>query len=112
MNPTNVFLTEEKEENQNSINYKVKVLDFNVSKMIEESKQNKEQEDQDDMSPKKKDKFKMITKVGTPIYTAPEMHTFGGVYTESVDVWGVGIIMYLLLTGTLPFLEYSIPKLK
>mmetsp|Transcript_100548 Transcript_100548/g.138649 ORF Transcript_100548/g.138649 Transcript_100548/m.138649 type:complete len:87 (+) Transcript_100548:1180-1440(+) len=54
----------------------------------------------------------MITKVGTPIYTAPEMHNFGGVYTEAVDVWGIGIIMYLLLTGTLPFLEYNIPKLK
>mmetsp|Transcript_13139 Transcript_13139/g.9196 ORF Transcript_13139/g.9196 Transcript_13139/m.9196 type:complete len:95 (-) Transcript_13139:90-374(-) len=54
----------------------------------------------------------MITKVGTPIYTAPEMHNFGGFYTEAIDVWGIGIIMYLILTGNLPFFEYSIPKLK
>ena len=46
----------------------------------------------------------MIAKTGTPMFTAPEMFN-GGVYTEAVDVWGIGIIMYLLLTGTLPFDE-------
>lgn len=35
---------------------------------------------------------------GTLIYMAPEM-AFKHEYTKSVDIWAVGIIMHLLLTG-------------
>lgn len=40
--------------------------------------------------------------VGTPRYTAPEILSGEG-YNESVDVWGIGIILFLLLTGKYPF---------
>ena len=43
-----------------------------------------------------------MTKTGTPIYTAPEMH-FALRYTESVDMWGAGVILYVLLSGERPF---------
>lgn len=41
-------------------------------------------------------------KVGTTRYTAPEMLNGKG-YDESVDVWAIGIIFFLLLTGEYPF---------
>ena len=39
---------------------------------------------------------------GTPIYMAPELLN-GRIYSQSVDLWAVGIIMYQLLTGNHPF---------
>jgi len=40
--------------------------------------------------------------VGTTRYSAPELIQ-GYKYGESVDVWGIGIIFFLLLTGRYPF---------
>jgi len=42
------------------------------------------------------------TMVGTPAYVAPEIIN-GDVYREKVDVWAVGCIIYVLLSGYLPF---------
>ena len=46
------------------------------------------------------EKFK--DEVGTARYTAPEILSGDG-YNESVDVWGIGVILFLLLTGKYPF---------
>lgn len=40
--------------------------------------------------------------VGTSRYNAPELLNGEG-YNESVDVWGIGVILFLLLTGKYPF---------
>ena len=40
--------------------------------------------------------------VGTLIYMAPEIALLHD-YTKSVDVWAVGIIMHIILTGKHPF---------
>jgi serine/threonine protein kinase len=40
--------------------------------------------------------------VGTARYTAPELIEGTG-YNESVDVWGIGIVLFMLLTGKYPF---------
>ncbi len=58
MNPTNVFLTSEDT---------IRILDFNVSKLTDK---NGNIDDKDS-----KYRFSMFTKTGTPIYTAPEMHS-------------------------------------
>merc|ERR1711959_42833 len=39
--------------------------------------------------------------VGTPGYIAPE--SFTGEYTPASDLWSVGVILYILLTGDMPY---------
>lgn len=45
---------------------------------------------------------KLQSRCGTPVYMAPEMLQHRP-YNESVDVWSAGIIMYILMSGSLPF---------
>mmetsp|Transcript_25061 Transcript_25061/g.24532 ORF Transcript_25061/g.24532 Transcript_25061/m.24532 type:complete len:137 (+) Transcript_25061:384-794(+) len=94
-NPKNVFIDDQKQ---------IKIIDFNVSRIIEcalnfeESKENKF-------------RYSMLTKTGTPVFTAPEMH-LGCRYSESIDIWGSGTILFTLLVGYPLFMGESIGTLR
>ena len=49
-----------------------------------------------------KKKMNMETFVGTPHFIAPEI--LKGKYDKKCDIWSLGIIMCLMLTGTYPFI--------
>ena len=46
---------------------------------------------------------KLVARAGSPSYVAPEILAQSP-YDESVDVWSLGVLLFALLTGSLPFL--------
>jgi len=68
--------------------YKVKLVDFGLSKLI-----------RDGLSIAR-------TFVGTPQYWAPEVLVAGengSEYDYRVDIWSLGILLYVMLAGSYPF---------
>jgi len=51
----------------------------------------------------------MSTSCGSPYYVAPEVIREERKYTEKVDIWSCGVILYALVTGVLPFSDRHIP---
>ena len=63
----------------------VKISDFGLSKFFENS---------------------MQTMCGTPNYLAPEVldsRVAGNSYTNKIDNWSLGVILFILLSGEAPF---------
>jgi serine/threonine-protein kinase len=65
----------------------VKVLDFGIGKAIEETKASS----------------MVSTVVGTPHYASPEQLTIGGRIDGRSDIYSLGIILYRMIGGKLPF---------
>jgi len=78
LKPTNLLL-------KSSEDSEIKIADFGLSKIL----------GPDSM---------MQTACGTPIYVAPEVLKGEG-YDKEVDLWSVGVIMYILLCGFPPFFD-------
>jgi len=64
---------------------RVKLSDFGLSKILEPS-----------------DEEFMKTRCGTPCYVAPEI-LLGENYTSSVDIWSMGVILYVMVYSRYPF---------
>ena len=70
---------------ESTVGLQVKLCDFGFARIISE-------------------KSFRRTVVGTPAYLAPEVISSSG-YNRSLDMWSVGVIMYVSLSGTFPFNE-------
>ena len=46
--------------------------------------------------------------LGTPLYMAPEIYNKQA-YDSKVDIWAIGVLAYILLTGVAPFPGNSKP---
>lgn len=44
---------------------------------------------------------KLHTMAGTPYFMSPEI--FKGTYGPKCDVWSLGVVLYMIVTGELPF---------
>ena len=49
---------------------------------------------------------------GSPPYAAPELFADSCYQGELVDVWAMGVMLYYMLSGTMPFRGETIPQLK
>ncbi len=67
----------------------VKICDFGVSRK---------------MKPRKK----IFEHIGTPAYLAPEIVSETGYSGFKADIWSLGIMTFILLTGMVPFKGNSI----
>lgn len=75
--PENILFTERSDES-----LEVKLTDFGLSTMKE---------------------GRLTTRCGTPSYCAPELISGEG-YGKAVDMWSLGVLTYVVLTGQLPFI--------
>jgi len=66
------------------LNNNIKICDFGVSKKISNND-------------------KMFEQCGTPAYIAPEILKNKGYEGFSVDIWSCGVVLYAMLSGTVPF---------
>lgn len=87
LKPDNILLHNDDDETL------LKVSDFGLSKFISN------------------DTTAMRTMCGTKLYVAPEiLKTLGrGTYTQKVDVWSMGVVLFAMLSASLPFSE-NYPK--
>lgn len=85
--PQNIIITKDN---------KVKIIDFNISKISTLLAQNKYNEANETW------KFhgKFFTQISSPLFAAPEISTLD-YYTESIDIWGIGIILLCLMNTKL-----------
>jgi eukaryotic-like serine/threonine-protein kinase len=93
LKPANLFLT--RRVNGAPL---VKVLDFGISKVT-------------NLQPTDPSLTKTSDVVGSPYYMAPEQVRSARDVDARTDIWALGVILYELLAGEVPFLATNVPQL-
>lgn len=92
--PDNVLIKVEKPENESERKVEVILVDYNIAKKAK-SYRNKEDSKEGEDS---KFRCNYLTHIASQNSQAPELFK-SGYYSESVDIWGAGLVFYTLLTG-------------
>ncbi|KAJ5079195.1 serine/threonine-protein kinase [Anaeramoeba ignava] len=92
LKPENILL----QKNDSKFGYTIKLADFGFARKIPK----------DDLGKS----LNMQSLVGSPIYAAPEI-LFGESYTSKADLWSLGVILYEIVTGGIPFSAFGINDL-
>lgn len=74
------------------LNNSIKICDFGVSKQVKKGEIINDQ-------------------CGTPAYIAPEILRNNGYEGFGVDIWSAGVVLYTMLTGTVPFKAHNMKDL-
>jgi len=86
LKPENILCVEKKQDGKRPRWERIKIADFGLSKMFTSEE--------------------LTSQVGSPTYVAPEVLTSEHKpYDKAVDMWSVGVIAYVLLTGCFPFYD-------
>jgi len=56
------------------------------------------------------EEFKVHTICGSPSYSAPEL-LMGLAYTSAVDIWSMGVVLFTMVAGALPFHAENLSRL-
>jgi serine/threonine-protein kinase len=92
LKPANLFLAR-----RSSGRLVVKVLDFGISKILSPTKE--------------AGLTQAAALLGSPSYMSPEQLTSAQTVDARSDVWALGVVLYEMLTGALPFTAPTMPEL-
>ncbi len=93
LKPSNIMLVERDERISGGIPH-VKVLDFGIAKVVSETTA-----------------AAVSAPMGTPHYASPEQFRLGGHIDGRSDIYSLGVVLYRMLTGEVPFQTTSIHEL-
>ncbi|HMJ55358.1 MAG TPA: protein kinase [Polyangiaceae bacterium] len=94
LKPANLFCARRSDDR-----WTIKVLDFGISKLTSLA-----------LTTRGMETTKAGVMMGSPLYMSPEQMQSSRSVDARTDIWGIGILLYELLTGDVPFKGESIPE--